>query len=410
MNPEIKRLVEARNKAWAEMRALSDHVAAEGRDFSGEEEIQWGKGNADLDALDARLNSIIELEQRNSDIEATLGRFAPSEAPAEVKVSDSDMLRSLATGERRFAEFGPEAAEKRTLSKLTAAAGLNTVPTSFYDQLIVALKENSTVMAANAMLIETAGGEGLQVPTAASGSFPTAALVAEAGTIGASDPAFGQVTLGAYKYAFLTQVSSELLSDTAVNIEAFLAQVGGQALGNGFGAATITGTGSSQPTGIAGSAGFTTVASASGSAAAGFLFNDVLTLMHSITRPYRENASFICNDSVVLTLRKLRDLSGGAGTGQYLWQPSNQAGQPDLLLGKPIYTDPNMPTVTTTAGKGLAFGDWGRGVMVRIAGGVRVESSQDYAFNTDLNTFRFIMRGDSQIIDAAAARVLTYLT
>jgi HK97 family phage major capsid protein len=408
MNPEIKRLVEARNKAWAEMRALSDHIAAEGREFSGEEEIQWAKGNADLDALDARLNSIVELEQRNADIEATLGRFAPSEAPAEVKVSDSDMLRSLASGERRFAEFGPEAAEKRVLSKLTAGAGANTVPVSFYDQLIVALKENSTVMAANAMLIETAGGEGLQVPTAASGSFPTAALVAEAGTIGASDPAFGQVTLGAYKYAFLTQVSSELLSDTAVNIEAFLAQVGGQALGNGFGAATITGTGSSQPVGIAGSAGFATVASATGSAAAGFTMNDCLTLMHSITRPYREGASFICNDSVVLQLRKLRDLT--ATTGAYLWQPSTQAGQPDLLLGKPVFTDPNMPTVTTTAGKGLAFGDWGRGVMVRIAGGVRVESSQDYAFNTDLNTFRFIMRGDSQIIDAAAARVLTYLT
>ena len=82
----------------------------------------------------------------------------------------------------------------------------------------------------------------------------------------------------------------------------------------------------------------------------------------------------------------------------------------DLDRGSDLTVDLEALTVTTTAGKGLAFGDWGRGVMVRIAGGVRVESSQDYAFNTDLNTFRFIMRGDSQIIDAAAARVLTYLT
>ena len=48
--------------------------------------------------------------------------------------------------------------------------------------------------------------------------------------------------------------------------------------------------------------------------------------------------------------------------------------------------------------------------MVRIAGGVRIESSADYAFNTDLMTWRFITRADSRIVDAAAARVLTYTT
>jgi HK97 family phage major capsid protein len=411
MNPEIKRLIEARQKAWAAMREVSDRAATEGRDFTAEEEASWQRGNAELDAMDARLQAVVELEQRDADIAATLERYGAAEsrdeATTEAAPSDSDVLRAMGRGERRSADFGPAAAESRVLSGLTAAAGANTVPTGFYETLIEALRETSTVLAANAMLVQTESGNPIQVPTAASANYPAAALVAEAGTIGVSEPTFGQTTIGAYKYAFLAQVSSELLADNAVNVVEFLARRGGEALGNGIGAAFISGTGSSQPTGIVGTNGFTSVAAAGGSVAAGFSYNDVLTLVHSITRPYRANASFICNDSVTLQLRRLRE---GTGTGQFLWQPSLQAGQPDVLSGYPIFTDPAMPTAQTNGTKGLAFGDWNKGLMVRIAGGVRIESSADYAFNTDLMTWRFITRADSRIVDAAAARVLTYAT
>jgi HK97 family phage major capsid protein len=416
MNPELKRLIEARQKAWSAMREISDRIAAEndgeGREWTAEEDAAWKRGNADLDAMDERIRSIVDLETRQAGIDSMLEQYgapAPAGAPAAVN-PDVVALRALAAGEARSAEFLPTPHEQRVLSGLSAGAGLNTVPTSFYDTLIEAMKETSTVLAANAMLLETASGEPMQIPTAASGSYPTAALVAEAGTIGASDPAFGQTTINAYKYAFLTQVSSELLSDTAIDLIGFLGRRGGEALGNGTGAAFVVGTGSSQPTGIAGSAGFASVASLTGSAAAGFVYNDVLALVHGITRPYRANASFICNDSVTLTLRKLRDGSGGAGTGQYLWQPSMQAGVPDTLAGYPVFTDPAMVATTTNGHKGLAFGDWNKGLAVRIAGGVRVERSSDFAFSTDLDTWRFIVRADSRIVDAAAARVLTYTT
>lgn len=409
MNAELKRLIEARQKAWAAMRATADTIAAEGRDWTGEEESSWQAANADLDALDARIKVLVDLEQREADIEKALGKYGATDAGAgeeRAAESDADILRALGRGERRSAEFGPDA-ESRVLSKLSAGAGANTVPTGFYDTLIEAMKETSTVLAANAMLLETQSGEAIQVPTAAASSYPTATLITEGAAIDPSDPAFGQTTINAYKYAFITQLSSELLADTGVNLVDFVARRGGEALGNGIGAAFITGTGSSQPTGIAGSAGFATVASATGSVAAGFVYDDVLKLVHAITRPYRANASFICNDSVTLTLRRLRE---GSGTGQYLWQPSMQAGVPDTLAGFPVFTDPAMVSTTTNGHKGLAFGDWSKGLMVRIAGGVRIESSSDFAFSSDLDTWRFIIRADSRIVDAAAARVLTYTT
>jgi HK97 family phage major capsid protein len=264
MNPELKRLIEARQKAWSAMREISDRIAAEGREWTAEEDEAWKRGNADLDAMDERIRSIVDLETRQAGIDSMLEQYgapAPAGAPEGVN-PDLVALRALASGEARSAEFLPTPHEQRVLSGLSAGAGANTIPTSFYDVLIEAMKETSTVLAANAMLLETASGEPMQIPTAASGSYPTAALVAEAGTIGASDPAFGQTTINAYKYAFLTQVSSELLSDTAIDLIGFLGRRGGEALGNGTGAAFVVGTGSSQPTGIAGSAGFASVASA----------------------------------------------------------------------------------------------------------------------------------------------------
>ena len=59
MNPEISRLIEARQKEWAEARAISDRAAEEGRDFTAEEEGAWGKANEAIDALDARMTVVI---------------------------------------------------------------------------------------------------------------------------------------------------------------------------------------------------------------------------------------------------------------------------------------------------------------------------------------------------------------
>lgn len=403
----IQKLHEDSLAAQKQARDISDLVAAENRDFTAEEEGAWQKANKDYDEISGRVKELLDHEARSADIAKRLGELG-DQKDADNKpgpVSDEARLRAILTERRGTAEFGPES---RTLSKLTAGAGGNVVPTGFYDALFEAIVEASSVMAANATVLNTASGENIQLPLTS--TFPAAAQVAEAATIGASDPSFGQTTIGAYKFAFLTQGSTELLDDNAVNLVEFLGRRGGEAIGNGIGAAFITGSGSGTPTGIVGAAGFATVASAAGSVAAGFTYNDILTLQHSITRPYRNGASFICNDSVTLQLRKLRDGSGGAGTGQYLWQPAVTLGAPETLAGNPIYTDPAMPTATTNGTKGLAFGNWSRGFVVRIAGGVRVELSTEFAFSSDLTTWRFITRADSRIVDTNAARVLTYTT
>jgi len=205
---------------------------------------------------------------------------------------------------------------------------------------------------------------------------------------------FGQVSLGAYKLAFVTQVSSELEQDSAVDLAGYLARAGGRALGIKADSYYTVGTGSSQPKGVvaAASAGVTGATSTSGA----FTADNLIDLFHAVIAPYRTNASWGMNDTSVAALRKLKDT-----TNQYLWQPGLTAGEGATLLGKPLVTFSNMVSPGLSA-KSVVFGDMST-YFVRNAGGVRIERSVDYAFNTDLVTYRFIVRTDGNLVDTTGA-------
>lgn len=404
---QVKALFEQRSHAANELRSMYD--AAGDAELTAEQTQTEERLNGAISAADERINALLTMsagEERAAEAYTSLGA-EERQAETEPTVTDADRLRSIGSGEARSAEFfSDEFRGTAAHVKGTAGLGGNTVPTSFYDTLVESMIDVSTVLAANATVLRTAGGEKIQVPTAT--AYPQAALVNEGNQIGRQDATFGQVDLDAFKYAFVMQASSELVADTGVNIVEFLARRGGEALGNSVGAAFINGTGSSQPRGIlAASGGLATQQARSTSVANGFNYDDVITLIHSVLRPYRNGGVFIANDSVVAQLRRLRE---GTGTGQYLWQPSLQAGAPDTLAGYPVLTDPAMPTAQTNGTKGLVFGNINKAVMVRFAGPVRVESSTDFAFDTDFTTWRFIVRVDSEVVDPNAAKALTYLT
>jgi HK97 family phage major capsid protein len=403
-NSQIKALFDQRSNAASELRSVYD--AAGESELSAEQTQTEERLNGAIAVADERISALLTLasgEEAARSAHAELGAVERQSEVAEAR-SDNDRLRSVGKGEARGEDFGYEARGTATLVAGTAGVGGNTVPTSFYDTLMESLAEFSTVIAANATVLNTAGGEAIQIPTAT--AFPTASLVSENTQIGTQDATFGQKTLNAYKYAFVMKASSELLNDTGINLVEFLGRQGGAALGSACGAAAITGTGSSQPQGIiAASGGLGTTASGTGSVAAGFVGNDLVNAVHGITRPYRDGSVWIMNDSTVKTLRKLKDLNG-----QYVWQGALAAGEPDTILGYPVFTDPAMPTAQTNGVKGLVFGNINKAVMVRFAGPVRVEASTDFAFDYDLMTWRFIVRFDSEVIDTAAATALTYTT
>lgn len=77
-----------------------------------------------------------------------------------------------------------------------------------------------------------------------------------------------------------------------------------------------------------------------------------MDLFYAVKSPYRKKAVWVLNDTTVKALRKLKD-----NNGNYIWQPSVQAGQPDMILNRPYHTSAYVPEVAAGA-KVMAFGDF----------------------------------------------------
>lgn len=130
----------------------------------------------------------------------------------------------------------------------------------------------------------------------------------------------------------MIKVSEELLNDSVFPLESYISREFARRIGSKEEEAFFTGDGSGKPTGILAATGGAQVGVTTAGAAA-ITIEEVLDLFYSLKAPYRNKAVFVMNDSTVKAIRKLKD-----GNGQYLWQPSLQAGTPDTILNRPLYT------------------------------------------------------------------------
>jgi len=384
MSEYIKQQHEARQKAWQEAKALLDGAAAEKRDLSAEENAKYESISADLDSrakVIETLKSDAEREMRAAEAMRGLENQARPVAEASKQNDDVEAIRSLARGEVRSHTF-----EKRDVLKSSTGSP---VPTSFYDQVLL-LARQSGPMLETSTILNTAGGENLQIPSLATYSSGTVAT--EGSQIGESDPVFNSfVTLGAFKYSFLTQVSRELIEDSGVDIMSFIAGQVGQSLGFSVNTALTTGTGTIEPNGLISRAGSALVGTSLNPTA-----DNLIDLVYSVDSSGRRLAGsgFQMNSSSIANVRKLKD-----SAGQYLFQPSLSAEARDLLLGYPIYENPAMATAASAV-KPVIFGHL-PSYYVRQVGGIKLDRSDDFAFNTDLVTFRATFRVDGNLIQTS---------
>lgn len=395
----IKDLTEKRQSIWEQAKALLDTAEKENRDLDAAESESYGKMTDDLNSLRARIDRQVEADATSRDVEASMRNLGLNTAGAPASATDlSEQFRQLSRGEIRSidmsaGDFG-KALNLRALSKGTATAGGNTVPTSFYDQLVEHMVDSSGVLQLGPTVLNTSGGEQLDIPVTT--SYGAAALVAEAGTIAQSDPAFAKRSLGAYKYGQLVLASRELVEDSAFDLASFIARVAGRNVGLALGAHLITGTGTAQPTGVITSAstGVTGGAGVVGVPTA----DNLIDLMFSVIAPYRNSTSagWLVKDSTLGAIRKIKD-----GAGRYLFEPAATFGAPDTLLGKPIQSDPNM-AATGLSAKSVAFGDFSA-YFIRYAGGVRFDRSDEFKFDTDQVAFRALIRADAITADQTGA-------
>src|SRR5664279_574570 len=403
----IKRLTEERLRTWEEGKALIESADEAKRSLDGEEEVKWDAINTSLDDLDKRIQALYESEkreQRAAELRSDVDKLIRPTAEPEIDKRDDGAvlaaeIRDMLKGERREVEITPGKGsrpfnELRALGEGSSGAGGATVPTTFYNQLLVYMIQMSAIMSAGAPVFETDAGENIDFPKVTGLSSST--QTAEATTIATSNPTFGKLTLGAYKYPVLVDISRELLDDTGVDLLSFIAQEAGWAIGNAFGSKLVTGAGSTEPSGIVtgASAGITGGTGQVGVPTA----DELIALFYSVIAPYRARpaAGWLMNDSTVGKIRRIKDT-----TNQYIWQRGLVGNATDTILGKPVFTDPNMAATALNA-KSVVFGDISR-YYVRKVKGIRFERSDDVQFKEDIVTFKAVIRGDGGVADTSGA-------
>jgi HK97 family phage major capsid protein len=455
-----KSLNETRLRLHSELKGMNAQLVEEKRTaYSTDEKVKYERLHDELDSVDTRLRGILADEKRDAETSAAFedlgGRQATNlrskdvtENPFETRARqfldrDDRSVTSLDIGDWRSSRLAQRLISNRstgaatqfpgggltpyearilydnyvgggTPGSFTNPTGAGLVPIDFYDQMISYLIEVSGLMQCGPSVINSQGGEPLQIPyvTNQTGQTTAGAQVNISAQQGAplpgADPGFGQKTLTSNKFGILVQVARELIDDSGINLLQYLAMSAGRAVGNMLGTSLVNGTNgmsggivagtNSAPVAVTG--GLSNVISAQYNTPGGTgitgapTYNNLLDLEYSIIAPYRQSRScyWLAADKTLGLLRKMVDTNS-----RPVWEPSTILGSPDLLLGKPLVADPFMPAFGAGL-KSIAFGDFSQ-YFVRLIGGVRFERSDDYAFNTDLVTFRAIVRADGNLMN-----------
>lgn len=345
---KLMELYEKRNKAVADARAFLDSKRNESDVLSEEDNSTYTKMENSIMALtkeierESRLTAIdAEMSKpTSSPILSTPTKQQASEKPKTGVATDEykqSMLNALRSNFRRI---------NNVLQEGVDSDGGYLVPTEYDTRLIEGLTEENIIRKL-ATIIKTGAERKINIAA----STPAAAWIDEGEALTFGDAKFDQINLDAHKLHVAVKVTEELLYDNVFNLETYILDKFARALANAEEDAFLNGDGVGKPLGIFAAAGGGQIGVTTASATT-ITADEVINLIYSLKRPYRKNAAFITNDQTLAILRKLKDANGA-----YIWQPSYQVGEPDSLLGYPVYTSAFVPTVAA-GNPVMAFGDY----------------------------------------------------
>lgn len=208
-----------------------------------------------------------------------------------------------------------------------------------YDKRLIQTLEEENIMRKLSSVITTSGERKINIAA----TNPAAAWIEEGESLTFGDTTFNQILLDAHKLHVAIKITEELLYDSAFNLENYILDSFAKALSNAEEDAFLNGDGQGKPTGIFDKENGGTVVKNITTIKS----DELIDLVYALKRPYRKNAAFILNDKTIAQIRKLKDTNGA-----YIWQASYQVGEPDSLLGYPVYTSAFAPEDK------IAFGDF----------------------------------------------------
>jgi HK97 family phage major capsid protein len=286
---------------------------------------------------------------------------------------------------------------RNAMSTTTPGEGGYTVPAEVAAMVIDRLKAFGG-MRDVATVLTTETGHAINFPTS-DGTNEIGEIVAENAGAGSGDMTFGTVGLPVFKYSSKKiALPLELIQDSAIDVVAFVVNRLATRIARIQNLHYTTGTGSGQPTGMI------TAASVGRAGASGqtltVIYDDLVSLKHSVNRAYRANAKWMMNDLSVAAVSMLKDT-----VGRPIWIPAVTEGAPDLLLGKPVAVNDDMAVMAANA-KSIAFGDFSNYTVRDVKNSTTMRRFDDSAFALNGQVgFCGWTRSGGNLLDTAAVKL-----
>ena len=391
---DVLNLIDKRNNLWEQAKAFLDEKTDSDGKISAEDAATYDGMENDIVNLGKTIERYQRQEALNKEMNAPAGKPILNNPqdynkPKTVRASaeyKAAALKALRTNFKQISNY---------LQEGTDNLGGYLVPTEWDERLITGLNEEN-IMRQLGTSITTSGERKITI----AGTKPAAAWIDEGAALIFSDTTFGQATLDAHKLQVGIKVTNELLYDSMFDLETYIINEFTQAMSNAEEDAFLNGaaTDTSKPTGlfVTASADSTTVVTTAGASIAA---DDIISLVYKLKRPYRKNAAFIMNDSVIAAIRKLKD-----NNQAFIWQAGLAAGEPPTLLGYPVYTSEYMPEIAS-GNIAVLFGDFQK-FVVGQRGELIFRPLHELRALVDESVFLLIERIDGVLSDSLAVRGL----
>ncbi len=438
-----KQLMEERAPIAHQIRALNDKVQSEKREFSAEEDAQWKAMNSDYDLLSRRIDMASRVEAISHEQEAPVdarnegpgpgrgdfdGRKASEsfDAPKAEQPTAADHAlamqawarvqndMSLTPAHERACRLTGLNAHQKSLSIKIPDSSYNAVrgdfvnalsgnsltgggvtkPEGFVPRLEAALLAYSQVRMV-AEVLRTSDGNPLPWPTVDNTSNVGYIVGENQSNTTVQEPTFNRRIWSAYEYTSgFIKIPNSFLTDSAFNLVGIAGDMQGEMIGRRQAIDFTTGDGVNKATGFVTSCVLNSATQAAASATA-ISFDDLYNLKHSIDPAYRTiGCQWMLHDSILLAIRKLKN-----GNGDYLWQQSRVAGQPDTIDGDPLFINQAMDS-TLAAGKyTVAYGQFSK-YKIRDVNDIVLRRADERYIENNQTAFIAFLRSDGNLLDA----------
>lgn len=397
---KLHELQEKRRNIAVQMRQLNDEIGE--KTWTDEQRTKWDSMKHELGGVEAQI-------EREESLRSTDALFVEEKREEQAKdpVLDAEAKRSQAFDSflrRGLGELTQE--EKQVMAELRAqSVGANeqggyTVPKEFQARIVEQMKAFGGI-ANVSRIITTSDGRNIEWLTADATS-EMGELIGENQAATEQDTNFGIANLGSRKLTSkIIRVSGELLQDSAIDIEAYLASRIAERIGRAEAHYLVRGNGTGSPVAQPKGLDVSVTGKTTTVAANTVDWKDINALIHSIDPAYRGagNTRLAFNDKTFRTLKEMVDANN-----RPLWLPSITGVAPATILGYQYVIDQGIEDIAKDK-KFMFFGDFNRFIVRRVSYMTLKRLVERYA-EYDQVGFLAFHRFDCALEDTSAIKAL----